>query len=160
VNKLSGWSKPRHKTPGNISYHAQGTERTSHRSSYTIWQTVSQLICSWRSTCFKVIDGLWSSAHEVHFLWFPFQSYKQWENNWQHLQSHTWFKTYKYNYMLPNALRKSPVSMSPPPVCHATLSTISYTPRSLFSIFIFVTLSMIRHRVLVLNSIKYDNFMM
>jgi len=125
-----------------LHYHAQAMEWTSYRSSYTIWQTVSQLICSWHSTNSMVIDGRWSSAHEIHFLWFPFQSYQQWVNKCHHLQSHTRFKTYKYNDMLPNALRRSPVTMSPPSMCHATLKKISHTPRSLFAIFIYATLPM------------------
>ena len=125
-----------------LHIHAKAMEWTSHRSSNKIWQIVSQLKCSWHSTNFKVIDGLWPSAHELHFCWLPFQSYQQWENKCHHLQKHIWFKTYKENDMLPNALRRSPVTMSPPPVCHVTLSKISHTPRSLFAIFIFATLSM------------------
>jgi hypothetical protein len=78
VNKLSSCSQPHHET---LHCHAQAMEWTSCRSSFTIWQTLSQLICSWHSINFKVIDGLWSSAYELHF-WFPFQSYKQWENKW------------------------------------------------------------------------------
>jgi len=78
-----------------LHIHAKAMEWTSHTSSYKIWQIVSQLICSWQSTNFKVIDGLWPSAHELHFCWFPFQSYQQGENKCHHLQKHTWFKTYK-----------------------------------------------------------------